>query len=294
MKINRDNYEVYFMDYLDGNLKPDQTRELQAFLLINNDLQEILEEMKEPLKLKVQDSPVYKNKELLKKDQIHACTDYYAIAIAEDTLEETDKQLLKHHPQIQQIQSDAHIYRKLKLNPDTNICFPKKKKLYHHSISNIYKYTAIAASFLIISTISLWLYRSSVSSGTEFCMNIPSPIVIEAIAIPDNQTGPIVKEITNPERQYKKKGTTVIPAENRDMIPPARIIALPVNKIMLLTQKEEPSVRLHITLPPSPEIILTNAASEWKSSENKFFSENILSGMLQAGKNIAEKIKTNF
>ena len=45
MKINRNNYESYFTDYLDGRLTAGERSELQAFLLVNDDLRELLEDM---------------------------------------------------------------------------------------------------------------------------------------------------------------------------------------------------------------------------------------------------------
>jgi len=43
MKINRENYELYFVDYLDGNLSDYEIRMLEDFLLINPDLRTELE-----------------------------------------------------------------------------------------------------------------------------------------------------------------------------------------------------------------------------------------------------------
>ena len=43
MKITRDNYEIFFIDYLDGTLPPELIGELEAFLLVNRDLEEQLQ-----------------------------------------------------------------------------------------------------------------------------------------------------------------------------------------------------------------------------------------------------------
>ena len=74
MNITRNNYESYFIDYLDGNLSPVKLRELNAFLLLNPDLAEQLEELPTN-RLKVPEIN-YPNKSLLRKDQLHACPDY--------------------------------------------------------------------------------------------------------------------------------------------------------------------------------------------------------------------------
>ena len=49
MLININNYEIYFMDYLDGNLNPDQESELMAFLSLHPDKKQELEERRKSL-----------------------------------------------------------------------------------------------------------------------------------------------------------------------------------------------------------------------------------------------------
>ena len=45
--ITRENYEVYFIDYMDGNLSERERAEVEAFLLVHPDLQEQLDGMGE-------------------------------------------------------------------------------------------------------------------------------------------------------------------------------------------------------------------------------------------------------
>ena len=80
MNINRNNYEKYFIDYLEGTLSKDDIHDLRVFLLFNQDLAELLDDI---AKIKLTAPSVrYTRKENLKKDELHACKDYYAIAIA--------------------------------------------------------------------------------------------------------------------------------------------------------------------------------------------------------------------
>ena len=44
-KINRDNYERYFAEYLDGALPASEQAAFDAFLLLNQDLAEQLEDL---------------------------------------------------------------------------------------------------------------------------------------------------------------------------------------------------------------------------------------------------------
>lgn len=88
MNINRDNYESYFIDYLDGSLTPEQVGEVRAFLLLNEDLAEMLEDT-DLVKLQIPHIK-YSGKAALRKDELHACPDYYAIAAAENALTKED------------------------------------------------------------------------------------------------------------------------------------------------------------------------------------------------------------
>ena len=43
MNINRNNYEKYFIDYLEGTLSKHDIHDLRVFLLFNQDMAELLD-----------------------------------------------------------------------------------------------------------------------------------------------------------------------------------------------------------------------------------------------------------
>ena len=90
--ITRKNYEIYFIEYLDGTLSEAKAAELKTFLLLNPDLSALLEDT-DKAKLK---APVliYRKKNVLKKTEIQECPDYYAIATAETVLTPEENQQL--------------------------------------------------------------------------------------------------------------------------------------------------------------------------------------------------------
>ena len=47
MKISRDNYEVFFIDYFEGNLNREEKEELQRFLSKNPDLKNEFDQFEE-------------------------------------------------------------------------------------------------------------------------------------------------------------------------------------------------------------------------------------------------------
>lgn len=280
MKINRNNYESYLIDYLDGNLTPEEIRETEAFLLLHNDLSELLEEWNEAT-LKCPDIS-YNHKSLLKKDVLHGCPDYYAIAAAENCLTAQDKDFLKKHPVYQK---EIPFYSKLKLQSNPEIQYLSRKKLYRSvlPIRLALRYSAIAvvaAIFLIIgslfslnplkensSRITLSkIEKISLNKDIKLCNSIPS---IEIIPIVNQKQIIIPREILKP-----------IP---RSSLPSTMLISSPP-EISLIHDKPIITVL-------QPEIYLAENASVWKTSERNILSDNIFNSMISASKSWAEKLK---
>ena len=69
MNINRDNYEVWLLDLIEGNLAPEQVKKVRDFLLLNPDCANGLEEV-EPWVLEVEEL-TYSGKAGLKKELPH-------------------------------------------------------------------------------------------------------------------------------------------------------------------------------------------------------------------------------
>jgi len=69
MKINRDNYEAYFLDYYEGQLSPDMIEEVMLFVKQNPELKNIFDEF-EAISLVADQDIVFDNKSSLKKNQV--------------------------------------------------------------------------------------------------------------------------------------------------------------------------------------------------------------------------------
>ena len=103
MKINRNNYEIWFIDYADGKLSAEDKKELFQFLQTHPDLKEEFESF-ENVKLET-DNTVFENKEALKKSSLIITEknhDKYFIAYHENILSSADKkaveQFLNNYP----------------------------------------------------------------------------------------------------------------------------------------------------------------------------------------------------
>lgn len=287
MKITRNNFEGYFTAYWDGNLTSAEIRELHCFLLLNEDLAELLEETKD---IKVIPETIhYPRKALLRKDELHACPDYYHIAKAENCLSPEDLMFLKHHPE--QISPEIN-YKKIKLIPDTHLKYKHKNKLYRPTYTKtlLLKWGTFAATFILFLGITnLWNYHtvSKADKLTESHILIPHPETVLPLCLP------------LPVSQAQITPTISLP----DQLQPYRIksdmtFIFPSIRTFAVTKIETAENHYSLATGNSgnisllqPEIFLAEEAREWRSSVINSSTDNIFSSMIHTGKLIAEKIK---
>lgn len=135
MKINKGNYELFFVDYFDGNLSEELTRALFAFLQKHPDLKAEFESF-EPVVLPPENI-TYPGKASLKKQQVvptgsinEENYERFLIAYTENDLTKQDElllqQFLEKNPSLRE---EPEKYAKLKLHPDKDIIFENKEGL---------------------------------------------------------------------------------------------------------------------------------------------------------------------
>jgi hypothetical protein len=153
MKINRNNYEAFFIDYLEGNLDEKLVDDFIEFLQQNPDLKEELS-LFEPVSV-AQDEIIFNKKDLLFKEIYDAENEFDRAAIARiegdiSASENTDfENYLSSHPERQK---EAELFEKTKLQPDVAVVFGKKNKLYRQSGERtVLLWTTRVAAVLIIA-----------------------------------------------------------------------------------------------------------------------------------------------
>lgn len=284
MNINRQNYEIYFIDYIDGTLTSKEVKELYKFLLLNDDLRELLECQSE-VKLQAPNI-VYEKKTMLKKDKLHECTDYYAIAITEHSLTTHDKEFIRKYPVSKE---DIAIYQKIKLKCDARIHYPNKAQLYHRSkiyLTTLQRYISAAILILLVG-INYLLYSQQAE-------RIELPIA-QTILIPYNQ-GIESKQIaiSLTIKKYATPLNTPLPEERIEL----SLMELNYSTIVRLS-----SVNPHHSLISQdgiimsvkpPEMYLTEAAHTWKEDRAHLLSDNIISSMRDTGKAITQRLKIKY
>ncbi len=155
MKITRDNYEAYFLDYHEGNLTESQKAQLMEFIAQNPSLKEEFETF-EMLELEEDNISLPFDRDFLKKPVSEtdpaAISEEKLIAYHEGDLEaEEKKQVLKAVAESPDARKAFSLYQKTRLEADTSIVFPAKSSLKKYVIgarSLMIRRLAVAAALL--------------------------------------------------------------------------------------------------------------------------------------------------
>jgi len=133
MKITVDNYEAYFLDYLEGQLDSEELSELSLFLSLHPELKAQIENS-EIIPIHA-NSQTYKYKASLKKFDFTSISNYnfndYCIAFYEHLLTPQKVKALKVFcDQNPNRKTDFEAYRKVYVKPQLSLKYKGKKNLY--------------------------------------------------------------------------------------------------------------------------------------------------------------------
>lgn len=163
MNINRSNYEIYFLDYLDGNLPDNQIDDFLDFLKNNPDLHD---ELKAVSAIELPAEKIaYSGKESLLKNELTGTSqfDYQAVAFIEEDLNQEDSRLfLDELSKDPQKEEEFDLFLKARLVPDKAIVFDGKKHLYKQTPTRmLWKYSSRVAAVLVL-LLGVWtVWQSS-------------------------------------------------------------------------------------------------------------------------------------
>jgi hypothetical protein len=205
MIITRENYEPFFLDYLEGNLEESMIDQFLDFLENNPDLKEELHSFENVCL--PEDQIAFTGKEQLYKSsaEAKAVIENKTIAYLEGDLQNEERKLfetyLYGHPELQK---EYELFSKTRLQPDTRIIYPKKNKLYRKSGSFILmNWVARAAAVLIL----LWGINSVIQKDNQPGTKNTLQVIAEVNPINDVQTKRIEteKKIVETETSEKLK-----------------------------------------------------------------------------------------
>ncbi len=176
MKIDRKNYELYFIDYLEGNLSPLQERELMVFLEGNPDLKEELQIVKQT-RINPPSEISFPGAECLKKDYIPVDNispvniDEKLIDLLEGNASKEETAAILEFLELNPaFGKEREMLSLTKLIPDKSVTYPVKNKLKRRApiIPLSLKRTVIvAASVAALLLIALVVVRFTVNTPED-------------------------------------------------------------------------------------------------------------------------------
>jgi hypothetical protein len=142
MKINRDNYEAYFLDYHEGQLSPEMVEEVLMFVEQNPDLKNVFNEF-ESVSLSADQNIIFEKKSSLKKNQVFATSQVNELNYEEYLVGETEgllnaeqlasiEEFISINPQFEK---DRSLFALAHLSADDEIVFEAKESLKQKAIA---------------------------------------------------------------------------------------------------------------------------------------------------------------
>jgi hypothetical protein len=184
--INSDNYEVFFMDYLDGKLSDDQKSELMGFLSCNPELQRELE-MAGDMKIEPLENISYSGKiSLFRAPEPFTAiseTDYLLIKEAEEGLTENETMRLNRFLSISPtLYQDRELIKKTFLKPG-NLIYASQQSLHRHTFTT-WLWPVLKGAAAAILIFALFNYKDSTILPQHDQMAV-SETVESAEVVPD-------------------------------------------------------------------------------------------------------------
>lgn len=283
MKINKENYEAFFLDYHEGNLSPEMAAKVLLFLEEHPELKKDFEsfELLEVTPLEMH----YAEKEQLKKHPSTAILinqnnyeDFFVAAIEKDLEEEEVAALNKFLKEQPLYEKEFRLFKHTVLQSDKEIIFPNKLELKQipylnkNKIRPIYYYISAAASIVLILATFFLLQNNEPEK-----IIVDTSTVLNKSEITSAQNQLAVSEITPLEKEKIKSASSQNQRINSEVILPQQEITPieEIKEIRVEKSQEEAFSDLKAALPieaPSEEISLQATPKSTEKMKEDFVS----------------------
>ncbi|HEX2535080.1 MAG TPA: hypothetical protein VHK69_15150 [Chitinophagaceae bacterium] len=185
--LSRENYEEYFLLYIDNELSPEAREAVEAFALLHPDLQAELELLSdtrlEPLPF------TFDKSALLAEAMQEQNPDEQLFLYIDNELTEAQKAAVEEKAAAQpRFAAQLESLRRTKLEADPSIVFPDKSVLYRREektrrLAPWFRYAA-AAVLAVGSVTALWLNNEDPAAGTTTTVAVFNPLPEQPAAVP--------------------------------------------------------------------------------------------------------------
>lgn len=254
MSINRNNYEIYFLDYRENQLTPGEVADLMLFLEQNQDLKSEFDEF-ENISINPDENITYKSKESLKKQVVTNVNDIntenyekYFIASIENELKLNQAEDLRIFLQKNTyLVKEYELFKRSILTPDKSIAFPDKSSLYKKAAIIYWKpalYYAISAAAVILLFFSIYLNIDAPENKDNIIAQAGqgSAIVEDSI---DTKKAEKEKQVISPSKEDNNSGIRTI--INRNPHTKQRSLKAPKRKMDVSDKDPEQIKKIKIT-----------------------------------------------
>ncbi len=201
--IDRNNYEIFFLDYLEGNLDESLVDEFIEFLQQNPDLKEELDSFKMvPI---LGEEIKFPEKRSLYKEKYDSAREFFfaASAMIDNELpEDEENKLLEFISKNPEKEKELQLLEKTVLTPDNSIHYQNKNKLYRSSkaVSLLFSYGRVAAIFILIFAISAILKQ-------HVEVQAPDALIVKVSDVKESIPPAVQKKENNKEKTPVKSNT---------------------------------------------------------------------------------------
>lgn len=316
MKIDRTNYESYFIDYMDGNLPPERIDDFLDFLRDNPDLEEELQAVSN-LKLESEHIELQdKNSLFLIAQKQEEFRTMQAVSFLEGDMTAAEQmQFLKLAEQEENTLKTLTALQKTKLKPDFSIGCPQKEKLLRKKRPTISLWMPRVAAVLLIGITAYALISQLVPEKpipialqqADSANENESDVIAETLPLKSEATAeariPEIPQSDQPEKQ-------IIINSLGKMAEPAK--KLPETEHLIVAREEIPSEIIPIQAQltgtttsdgGTPKIKLSTAVSPQPLTVDEYLAHKIINApkgetftfdnLTKAGLNLAQNISND-
>jgi hypothetical protein len=242
--INKNNYEVFFLDHIEGRLNAAQTAELMLFLDTHPHLKEEIEGL-EVVRLEPDTQLTFNAKETLRKSDFitvgkineHNYEEYFVADIEGDLTKPEGQNVADFLVANPMLQKEYELFAKCRLQPEPTVVFRNKETLKTALIIPLltrqwYYGIAVAASLAILFGLA-FLFEpgktepEEIASVEEVATPEAKPQTRDAIAIPEMIDENGEEQVSRPSRGSDRKENEMKARGTREQINTYYLASLP-------------------------------------------------------------------
>lgn len=219
--ITRNNYEEFFIDYIEGEIGAQDKEALEAFLIQHPDLKKELDEMMN-IDFTCDAAPVENKSTSLKEIPFQENFDDFCIAHLEGDLNTYETEAFEAYmASHSEKKKDFSLYKKTKVSADSSIVFSNKKGLKKKNKAILFRqfvFTTLATAASIAILISVWtteiennpqdLRSEQVSQNTSMQIATPDSVKMKSPQSIDDKKSPLnndtIEKKVKPSKQIIK------------------------------------------------------------------------------------------